>query len=401
MSRSRIVAPRTVLAVWILLWLICASKVFGQVEPTAREISVAFEYSGIEITSGELVSVGLILQNKGNSDENILLSVTEIPSGWRAAIKSEELTVTGIFLLAGGTKRLSFEAFPPQNQSAGRLVFRIRARSGDGDWSVEQRLDVTVRSRTQSGRSSEEIGLTTAYPVLRGPADVTYEFTLELENKLDGDISFDLFAEGPEGWELNFKPVYEPRYISSFQLRARQSKKLKIEVKPPRDAPAAEYPLSVRISSQTAAAKLSLIVIITGTYEISVNTASGSLSVGAVRGQPATIDLFIQNTGTAVQSHIGLFSFNPENWDVSFEPERIDGLQPGDTQKVKLTIIPYERALVGDYSVEIRANGDKVSEPVEFRVTVNASTAFGWIGIAIIAVVIGGLVILFRWLGRR
>jgi uncharacterized membrane protein len=35
------------------------------------------------------------------------------------------------------------------------------------------------------------------------------------------------------------------------------------------------------------------------------------------------------------------------------------------------------------------------------RVTVKASTAWGWIGIAIIVVVIAGLSALFIWLGRR
>ncbi|MBN1836686.1 MAG: hypothetical protein JW820_12600 [Spirochaetales bacterium] len=373
----------------------------GQAVPLERNLAVAFEYPGVEISASEPVTVGILLQNKGGTDETLQLSIAEAPKGWSSAIRSGELTVTGVFLPAGQSRTLSFETVPPSQPVAGQYEFRMTARSADGGWTDSQVFNVSVRARSRAGRGGEEIGLTTAYPVLRGPAEVSYEFTLELENKREEDVTFDLFARGPEGWETNFKPVYEPRYISSFQIRARQSKKLVVEVKPPRDAPAGEYPVSVRISSDGAAAELPLTIIITGTYEISVATASGSLSVGAIRGKPATIDLFVKNTGTALQSHIGLFAYNPENWDVRFEPERIDGLQPGQTQEVKLAIVPYERALVGDYSVEIRANGEKVSEPLEFRVTVNASAAFGWIGIAIIILVIGGLVVLFRWLGRR
>jgi len=401
MKSFRVLSPAAVLAAMAFAAILAGQPASGQAAPADRGLSVAFEYPGVEITRAEPVAVGIVLQNRGNSDESLHLSLVRRPEGWSGSVKSGELTVTGVFLPAGESRTLSLEVVPPSKPAAGQHEFRLRARAADGGWEAIESLRVSVRARSSAARAGEEMGLSTAYPVLRGPAEVSYEFTLELENKREDDTTFDLLARGPEGWETNFKPVYEPRYISSFQIRARQSKKLAVEVKPPRDAPAGEYPVLVRISSDSAAAELPLTIIITGTYEISVTTASGSLSVGAIRGRPATINLFVKNTGTAVQSHIGLFAYNPENWDVGFEPERIDGLQPGQTQEVKLTIVPYERALVGDYSVEIRANGDKVSEPLEFRVTVNASAAFGWIGIAIIILVIGGLVILFRWLGRR
>jgi uncharacterized membrane protein len=57
--------------------------------------------------------------------------------------------------------------------------------------------------------------------------------------------------------------------------------------------------------------------------------------------------------------------------------------------------------LVGDYSVNVKVDGEKDSKNMEFRVTVKASAAWGWIGIGIIVLVIGGLIGLFRSLGRR
>jgi uncharacterized membrane protein len=56
---------------------------------------------------------------------------------------------------------------------------------------------------------------------------------------------------------------------------------------------------------------------------------------------------------------------------------------------------------VGDYSVGLTADGEKASKTVELRVTVQAGATWGWIGVGIIAVVIGGLGGLFAWLGRR
>jgi len=86
---------------------------------------------------------------------------------------------------------------------------------------------------------------------------------------------------------------------------------------------------------------------------------------------------------------------------VQFSPENLDTLAPGDMKQVEVSITPTEEALVGDYSVGISAEAGKMSKTLEFRVTVNASTAWGWIGIGIIVLVIAGLVSLFIRLGRR
>ena len=94
-------------------------------------------------------------------------------------------------------------------------------------------------------------------------------------------------------------------------------------------------------------------------------------------------------------------TYKPENWEVEFNPETINALEPDALEQVEVTITPYDDALVGDYSVGVDVNGEKASKSIEFRVTVKASTAWGWIGIGIIVVVVAGLIGLFLWLGRR
>jgi uncharacterized membrane protein len=94
-------------------------------------------------------------------------------------------------------------------------------------------------------------------------------------------------------------------------------------------------------------------------------------------------------------------SFKPENWKVEFKPEKIPTLEPNELKQVEVTITPYEEALVGDYSVGLGISTEKASKNLEFRVTVKASSAWGWIGIGIIVLVVLGLTGLFQWLGRR
>jgi uncharacterized membrane protein len=362
-------------------------------------VTLAFEYPGVEVFTGDTVTVGLILQNKGSEDQSVNVQVAEKPAGWNTAIKSSGLIVTGVFLPAGQSRTLSFEAAPPLELRAGRYQFRVDAQAGE--LSLSRTFSALVRDRREQARGTAGIGLSTAYPILRGSSDVYYEFSLELENKLEEDTVFDLSARGPEGWEVNFKPAYESRYISSFQLRAKKSGRLTVEVKPPAGAKPGEFPINVRVSSGAAFAETTLTVVLTGSYDLAVESVSGVLSLSAQQGKPARLGISIKNLGTAAQNHIGLFSFQPENWTVDFIPDAVDGLQPGETRQVEVIVTPDRKALVGDYSLELKANGEKVSKPIEFRVTVKASSIFGWIGIIIIVLVIGGLALLFRWLGRR
>jgi uncharacterized membrane protein len=121
-----------------------------------------------------------------------------------------------------------------------------------------------------------------------------------------------------------------------------------------------------------------------------------------VTGKPTTVSLLVKNTGSAVNRNVNLSSFKPENWKVEFKPEKLEALEPGQFKQVEATITPAATALVGDYSVGLMADGEKSSsKTVELRVTVKAPTAWGWIGVGLIAVVIGGMGGLFAWLGRR
>jgi uncharacterized membrane protein len=224
---------------------------------------------------------------------------------------------------------------------------------------------------------------------------------MEVNSKLDKDAVFDLFAQGPKGWDINFKPAYETKFITSLRLKANQNQTIAVEVKPPPMTEAGKYPINVRVSSGDAKGEVQLAVILTGTYGIEVGTPSGLLSLDARQGKPANLSFYVKNTGSAANHDIKFMSFKPENWKVEFTPERLELVEPGDLKQVEMTITPYEDALVGDYSISINVEGEKASKIMELRTTVKASAAWGWIGIGIIVAVIAGLFGIFRWLGRR
>ncbi|HHX76954.1 MAG TPA: hypothetical protein GX697_01185, partial [Firmicutes bacterium] len=74
---------------------------------------------------------------------------------------------------------------------------------------------------------------------------------------------------------------------------------------------------------------------------------------------------------------------------------------PGETAKVKAYIKPSDKAIAGDYVVNISASTPEAYSSADFRVTVKTSALWGWIGVLIIALVGAGIYYLFRRFGRQ
>jgi uncharacterized membrane protein len=378
----------------------CAEKPDNAAKPE-RLILMAPEYPGVISVLGKEVGMDLTFINKGRSDETVDVKVAQTPEGWKTRIKTYRYAVTGVHVPAGDRKSLTFEAVPDKELPPGEYAFVVEAQTRDGRFKMSQQINVTLAREQEGSEKDQGVRLTTSYPVIRGPSDAAFEFSVEVDSRLDKEAIFDLFAQGPKGWDINFKPAYETKFISSIRLKANQSQTIAVEVKPALNSPAGEYPISLRVSAGDAKTEVNLTVILTGTYGLDAGTPSGLLSLEARQGLPANVSFFVKNTGSAVNHDIKFMTFKPENWKVEFKPERIDRIEPNGLQQVEMIITPYEEALVGDYSVGVKVEGEKAAKMLEFRTSVKASGAWGWIGIGIIVVVIAGLFVLFRTLGRR
>ena len=122
-------------------------------------------------------------------------------------------------------------------------------------------------------------------------------------------------------------------------------------------------------------------------------------------GQEAYLPIVITNTGTAALDKITFSSSKPAGWSITFKPEKIEALAPGDEQEVEVAIKPPPNTIAGDYMATLRFDGDpkpSVEPPnLDIRVTVTTPVKWGWIGVGIIIAVIAGLVATFTRLGRR
>lgn len=401
---SRLRELLTAAFICFILLGVTPALVFGQPETDKKDnrpergIALYTEYSGVAVARGENVQMDLTLENKGRTDENIDVRITSVAKDWKATLKGARYRVTGMYVPNGKAKTLALTLEPAKGIGPGKYAFQFEAKTADGKLTSSHTLSVDVQERTVG---ADNIQINAAYPVLRGQTDSKFEFSLEVMNKSEMERTFNLAAVGPEKWEINFKPAYEQKQISSIRVKEGANQTVAVEVTPVQNAASGEYPVLVRISSGESKAEVKLTVNLTGTYRLDAGTPNGVLSLEAMGGKPVTFSLFVRNNGSAVNRNITFSSFKPENWETTFKPEKIESLAPGAMKQVEVTVTPGRQSLVGDYSVGIMTTGEKADKTVEMRVTVKASSAWGWIGIGIILLVIAGLSFLFIKMGRR
>jgi len=394
---------KKVIFIIAMLILLCSPQIFaqnGKKELPERSILIAPEFFGVVVNKDEPISLDVSVLNKGKKDEFVVLEVLDLPDNWKAHFKTFTFGVTGIFLKGDSSKNVTLKIEPPKDTKPGIYNIKVKASTKDKLLSSIADLSLQIKAK-ESEKEGENLRINASYPVLRGPSDARFEFNIDVENKVDREVVYALSYEAPENWEVNFKPSYEEKYISSIRLKEDQQRNVSVEVKPTPLASPGEYPIKVKVESPYAKGAITLTVNITGVHKLEMGTTNELLSLSALRGNKTGMSFYLKNTGTAPLTNIQFLSIKPENWKVEFQPEKIEVLNPHEIKQAELFITPSESAIVGDYSVGITADAGKVQKNLELRVTVKAKPVWGWLGLLIIVIVVGGLVFVFYRFGRR
>lgn len=352
-------------------------------------------YPGITAKPGDLVSFSLNVKNTSGYPRMVDLKIDVSPKGWEEArFKGVGRQVHQVYVLSDESGYVTFEVKVPSEVKPGVYSFVISGISGSTKTSLplEIRIDPKAPSATR---------FIVDYPVLRGPAGAEYEFRLTLANDSMDDQMYSLSAEAAPGWEVSFRPSYQDKQIASISVKGGSTEGISVRVRPPAGVKAGTYPIRVTATGARTSAETELKVAIIGTYKVELTTPTGRLNINAVAGRERPFTLLVENEGTADLHNLSLSSMSPGNWSVTFDPDRIDLLPAGQSQEVKAKIKPDHRAIAGDYVTSVSVSSPEVRDTVDFRVTVETSTAWGLAGVGIVAAVLAGLVGVFRRYGRR
>jgi uncharacterized membrane protein len=377
---------------WFLLFL---SLMFGMLSLEshnaciANSVTLYTPYTKISVPPGESIDYTIDVINNSKEVQNVLISVIGMPKGWNFDLKSGGWVISQISILPGERKNLSLRVDVPLQVNKGNYCFKVVA----GGFCT---LPLVVNVSKQGTYKTE---FTTDQPNMQGQAKSAFTFNANLKNRTADKQLYALMANTPQGWEATFKVNF--KQVTSVEIEPNNTANITIELKPSENMEAGTYEVPVRAATNSTSAELNLQAVITGNYNMELTTPSGLLSTDITAGDSKRVELVVKNTGSSILSGLDLTFSAPVNWDVTFEPRKIDKLLPGKVAQVFATIKADKKAIPGDYVTNIVAKTSEVNSSASFRISVKTSMVWGWFGILIIIIGLGGVYYLFRKYGRR
>ena len=361
---------------------------FGSTTSMAQKVTLYTPYTKVAAPPGESLDYSIDVKNSGAERADVNLYVSGLPAGWTYELRSGKWNIKQLSVLPGQKKSINLKLNIPYKVRKG--THRITVTGGD----YKLPLYIVV-----SKQGNYETDFTCKQNNMQGHAKANFTFSTELKNLTGERQRYALQSRAPRGWEVKFKPNY--KQATSVEIDPNQKVNMSIEVKPPYNVKAGTYKIPVAALNNNTSSELTLEVVITGTYEMEVTTPTGVLSTHITAGDEKNLKLLIRNTGSSRLENIKLRSSSPKNWEVTFNPKEIKSLEPGGKTEVTATVKAFEKAIAGDYVLQITASTAETNAKAAFRITVETSMLTGWIGILIILLAIFSIYYLFRKYGRR
>ncbi|AVF03004.1 MULTISPECIES: NEW3 domain-containing protein [Devosia] len=397
MASSRVILP---IALTIAL---SAAPAWAQIEPAASAGSAPLTGFFVTTPTPEFavsledgVSIPVSLQNIGLTPQRAGFDVSGLPEGWSWTLRSSTgaSSVSAAIVPPDSTQELTLDITPLEGAEIGSYDFALQAQHGGSTISLP--LTVTLSESEAGG-----VDLEAELPALRGAPNSTFTYRMDVANNSGEDALFNLAAETPPGFAATFKRGFGSEQITGIPVAARSSERITLELRPASGVPAGSYPVRVGVVSGELSASVDLQAEVTGTPDVRIVGPNERLSGNANAGATTNFPFLIANTGSAPAEELRLSGSGPSGWTVEVAPETLDSFAAGTTQEIDVAITPSEQAVAGDYIVTVRASGGGTSESVQFRVTVQTSTIWGIVGVAVIAIAVLVLVLAVLRYGRR
>ena len=355
----------------------------------SQSVKLYTPYTKISVPPGETISYTVEVINDSRSIKNATISIKGMPKDWTYTLKSGGYTIDQISVLPDEKKSLTLAVNVPFKVEKGNYTFGVSA-AGLGY------LPLTVNVSEQGTYKTE---FTSKQPNMEGHASSTFTFNADIKNSTAEEQLYALRAQAPRGWLVTFKANY--KQATSVNVAPNATESITIDVNPPDYIKADTYTIPVQAVTSNTSAKLDLEVVISGSYEMELTSPTGLMSTKTTAGSEKRIDISVRNTGSTTLRDVTVTSGKPKEWEVVFDPKEIESIDPGQGATVTATIKAADKAIPGDYILNMEAKTPEVSAKAAYRVTVKTPVLTGWLGILIILGVIGTVVYLFRKYGRR
>jgi uncharacterized membrane protein len=373
-----------------LLALVATTPAFA-----VEGLDISTPYPAVRVDPGGEVTFPLTVGT--TTPEVVQLEVRSAPEGFETTLRGGGFIVDSVFSdpAAEEPPELELEVTVPDDATAGTYDVQVVATSSLGETPLDLRLTI---GEQEAGTVSFE----TETPRVRGDSSETFSWTLTLHNDTAQELTMGLEAVGELGWTVTPTFAGEEQAATTV-LAAGEQSSVNVEATAPPGLAAGVYQVGVRATGGDQVAEALLEVEITGSYAMDLQTVDDRLNISVTGGGSTTLALQVVNTGTAELTNVTLTATKPSGWEVAFDPESIASIPPEGVATVNAVITPSSNAVAGDYQVDFSAEATETldSPDLQIRTTVETSSLWGFVGIALIALVVIGLFLVFRQYGRR
>ena len=357
----------------------------------AATFDLTTPYPAVTIQPGNTVTFPLDIAVP--APERVGLAVSGAPKGWTANLRGGGNIVNAVF--AGGTTAATVDlsVTVPQDATPGSQTLTVTATADQGTRALP--IEVTVL-----GDTGGAITLTSDFPQLSGAPTSTFSYSLTLANTGTQKQTYTLQGQGPDGWTVSVHPSSNGQALTDT-VDGGATDTLSVTAQPPSTVTAGSYPIQVTVASGSQSATTNLEADVTGAPAVTLSTPNQVLNAQVTAGSTGTVSLVVTNSGSTVLQNVAVTASAPTGWTTTFAPTTIDTIQPGSAATVDATLKPSSDALAGDYDVTFTVTAGTATANVDIRTTVQTSPLWGFIGLALIVIVIVGLGWVFRRFGRR
>ncbi len=264
----------------------------------------------------------------------------------------------------------------------------------------------TLSSEKQLDSGESPVKLTCKFPSVKGTTEDVFEFEIFIEVSSEGYAGkYELNVITPPGWKAEVWTDVPEKQVSSIDFGGEKIYYEPIIVKASplagQNLAPGKYLMTLNMESGGIKVSTNLTAVLTHSYKLEMDTETGQLNAQAKVGEDNHVSILLGNTGTGAIEDIVLSSDTPEGWSITFNPDKIDTLEPDAKRKVDAVVLPAKETTPGDYLVTVKAKSEHSSDSLTLRITVQTPRAEGGGGIGIAVGVIAGLVVLLGRLRSR
>jgi uncharacterized membrane protein len=362
------------------------------VEKAEPQILVS-NYLTAQGLGGSTVTFELTIRNPLTKRFTAQISVMT-PSSWVGSIVREDgRRLYDVSLDAGESLRALLKISVPENAQPGNHEVRVCAISQEFVSSFSFYIIVA--------RGTVEPKAYTDTPYVESYAGSSAKFPIEVENtgESDGVVSINV-TQLPIGYPWKLSDL-SGNILSKVYLKPSEKRRLNLIVEIPPLAEPQTIPFMLEACTQESSSRLNLTLGVLGFYSMSYETQN--FYTESTAGSTSGFIIEVKNNGYSFLTNVRPEIINvPDKFKVEYSPEVVPLVKPQEKVVFTLRITTDADINAGDYFISFRVKSDQYSlSTMSLRVFIKQRVEVFFIGIAIAAILLTFLYIIYRRYGRR